>query len=90
MSNSRGYLGRLCDQDCGPSLFSTILHNSTHVLAGKDLDRMNEIILRELQAIVNDMGNDEAVDLNAWLRHAITIASTNATYGSLNPFKSTH
>ncbi|KAJ6177809.1 hypothetical protein N7519_008270 [Penicillium mononematosum] len=83
-------LGRLCDQRSGPSLLSRIVHNSIHVLAGEYLNRMNETMLRELLAIVNDMGNDETVDLNAWLRHAITIASTNATYGSLNPFKSRH
>ncbi|KAJ5471624.1 hypothetical protein N7530_008981 [Penicillium desertorum] len=44
---------------------------------------MYEIMLRGLLAIVNDMANDKAVDFNAWLRHAITIASTNATYGRL-------
>jgi hypothetical protein len=83
-------LGCLCDQGCGPSPLSRIVHDTTPVLAGKPLDRMYEIMLRGLLAIVNDMVNDKAVDFNAWLRHAITIASTNATYGSLNLFKSRH
>lgn len=83
-------LGRLCDQSCGPSPLSRIAHHTTPVLAGKYLDRMNEIMLRGLLAIVNDMDNDGTVDLNAWLRHAVTIASINATYGTLNPFKRRH
>ncbi|KAJ5201123.1 hypothetical protein N7449_005926 [Penicillium cf. viridicatum] len=47
-------------------------------------------MLRELPPIIDDMGNHETIDLNAWLRHAITIVSTNVTYGNLNPFQSRH
>lgn len=86
----REKLVHLCDQNRGPSLLSRIVHGTTSVLAGKSLDRMNRTMLRELLPIIDDMGNYETIDLNAWLRHAITIVSTNITYGNLNPFQSRH
>lgn len=86
----RDKLVHLCDQDHCPSLLSRIVHDTTPVLAGKSLDRMNGIIFRQLLPIIGDMSNYDTVDLNGWLRHAITIISTNATYGNLNPFKIRH
>lgn len=83
----REKLVRLCDQDRGPSLLSRIVHDTTPVLAGKSLDRMNRTMLQQLLPIIDDMGNYDSIDLHAWLRHAITIVSTNVTYGNLNPFR---
>ncbi|OQE04768.1 hypothetical protein PENVUL_c030G09336 [Penicillium vulpinum] len=84
---SREKLATLCDQNGGPSPISRIVHDMTLVLAGRSLDRMNKIMLRQLLPMIDDMGNHETIDLNGWLRHAITMASTDATYGNLNPFK---
>ncbi|CAI7601953.1 unnamed protein product [Penicillium glandicola] len=86
----RDKLLHLYHSDGGQGLVSRIVHNMTPVLAGKSLDRMNKMIVQHLVPIIDDMGNDEIVDLNAWLRHAITIVSTNATYGNLNPFQNSH
>ncbi|CAG8896923.1 unnamed protein product [Penicillium egyptiacum] len=86
----RDILGNLCDQGHDPNPLSRIVHNTAPLLAGKSLDRMNGIMLRQLLPIINDMGNDETVDLNTWLRQTVTIIDTNATYGNLNPFKNPH
>lgn len=80
----------LCDQNRGPSLLSKIVHDTTPVLAGKSLDRMNRIMLQQLLPIIDGMGNYNSTDLHAWLRHSITIISTNVTYGNLNPFQNRH
>ncbi|KAJ9482585.1 hypothetical protein VN97_g10833 [Penicillium thymicola] len=80
----------LCDQNGGPSLLSRIVHDTTPVLAGKSLGRMNRTMLRQLLPIIDDMGNYDSIDLHAWLRHAITVVSTNATYDNLNPFQNRH
>ncbi|CAI7622845.1 unnamed protein product [Penicillium discolor] len=86
----REKLVHLCDQNRGPSLLSRIVHDTTPVLAGKSLDRMNRIMLQQVLPIIDDMGNYDYIDLHAWLRHAITIVSTNVTYGNLNPFQNRH
>lgn len=86
----REKLVHLCDQNRGPSLLFRIVHDTTPVLAGKSLDIMNRMMLQQLLPIIDDMGNYDYIDLHAWLRHAITIVSTNVTYGNLNPFQNRH
>lgn len=83
----RNKLVHLCDQSYDSSILSKIVHDTGPVLAGRSLDRINRIMLQYLLPIIDDMGNYETVDLNAWLRHTITSVSTNATYGNSNPFK---
>ncbi|KAJ5784017.1 uncharacterized protein N7518_009694 [Penicillium psychrosexuale] len=86
----RNKLVHLCDQSYGSSILSKIVHDTGPILAGRSLDGINTIMLQHLLPIIDDMGNYETVDLNAWLRHTITSVSTNATYGNLNPFKNRH
>ncbi|KAJ5173641.1 uncharacterized protein N7500_001572 [Penicillium coprophilum] len=83
----RHKLSSLCDQGDGPSLISKIVHDKTHALAGRHLDRMNEIMLQRLLPMIDDMANGETVDLSKWLRQVITLISTDSIYGRLNPFK---
>ena len=83
----RNKLVHLCDRSYGSSLLSKIVHDTGPILAGKSPDRINRIMLQHLLPIIDDMGNNETVDLNSWIRHAITIVSTNTTYGNSNPFK---
>ncbi|KGO73231.1 Cytochrome P450 [Penicillium italicum] len=78
---------RLCEKNNGSSLLSKIVHETNPALSGESLDRMNRRMLWQLLPFIDDMGNHQTIDLNAWLRHAITIVSTNITYGSLNPFQ---
>ncbi|KAL4911188.1 hypothetical protein BDW74DRAFT_6045 [Aspergillus multicolor] len=67
-----------------------LLHAMHPTLTGKPLDRMNERMVSLLSPLVDDLvkqGERGAVDLYAWCQHAITFASTEASYGRLNPYK---
>lgn len=56
---------------------------------GTTLDTMNELFLGNVSASLDVISpNGDTVELFDWMRHIITIASTNAVYGPLNPFKS--
>ncbi|KAL9105199.1 MAG: hypothetical protein Q9187_008767, partial [Circinaria calcarea] len=57
---------------------------------GKDLDDMNRAMVTSVGASVDKLCKDEettTIDLMNWIRHEITMASTNAAYGPKNPFK---
>ena len=66
-------------------------HSGMHIALapGEALDRMNQPMLDVVAASLNSLGADSKVtiDLAAWTRHAITLASTDAVYGPTNPFK---
>ncbi|KAL3483061.1 cytochrome P450 [Aspergillus germanicus] len=65
-----------------------LLHAMHPTLTGKPLDRMNERMVRLLSPLVGELAKGEgAVDLYGWCQHAITEASTEASYGPLNPYK---
>ncbi|KAM5455773.1 putative cholesterol 7alpha-monooxygenase [Microsporum audouinii] len=56
-------------------------------LLGKGLDQMNEIMVSCLQSSVQELRPHRGrVDLYGWCRLAMTIASTEAVYGPLNPY----
>ncbi|KAL4971688.1 cytochrome P450 [Aspergillus desertorum] len=72
----------------GAGLSAETLHAMEKTLTGKPLDRMNEAMARLLSPLIDELVSaPETVDLYAWCTHAITAASTNATYGPLNPYK---
>jgi hypothetical protein len=48
---------------------------------------MNERMSRLLSPLVGELSQGERIDLYAWCTHAITAASTDASYGPLNPYK---
>jgi hypothetical protein len=65
-----------------------LLHAMHPTLTGKPLDRMNERMVRLLSPLVGELAQrDGVVDLYGWCQHAITEASTEASYGPLNPYK---
>ncbi|RDW93638.1 cytochrome P450 [Aspergillus mulundensis] len=68
-----------------------LLHAMHPTLTGKPLDRMNERMVRLLSPLVDQLIDEgqkgRPVDLYAWCQHAITFASTEASYGRLNPYK---
>ena len=74
-------------QSGGQGLTQTIIHAMQPTLIGAPLDRMNERMTRLLRPLVDELASTTTIDLYGWCRHAITVASTNASYGPLNPYK---
>lgn len=74
-------------QSGGHGLNATIIHAMQPALLGNGLDRMNERMIRLLLPFVDELEHTSTVDLHMWCRHAVTMASTDATYGPLNPYK---
>ncbi|KAJ0413965.1 cytochrome P450 [Aspergillus carlsbadensis] len=66
-----------------------LLHAMHPTLTGRPLDRMNERMVRLLSPLVTQLSRreGEVVDLYGWCQRAITEASTEASYGPLNPYK---
>ena len=58
---------------------------------GAGLDGMNRIMIQNVAASLEKLstgkGKSTRVGLVAWLRHEITMATTNAVYGPMNPFQ---
>ncbi|KAL3470271.1 cytochrome P450 [Aspergillus californicus] len=68
---------------------NAVLHAMHPTLTGKPLDRMNERMLCLLSPLVDTLAaqSDDSVDLYGWIQHAVTAASTEASYGRLNPYR---
>ena len=66
-------------------------HKGMHaaLAPGTALDSMSQPMLRTVAESLDSLGTDSKVtiDLASWLRHTITMASTDAVYGPTNPFK---
>jgi hypothetical protein len=54
----------------------------------KELDAMNRAMFKEICDSLDSLDSEQGkiIDLYAWARHAITLASSNAAYGPMNPF----
>lgn len=75
-------------QASGNSLFQDIVHGMLPTLLGEPLDHMNERMIRLLRPFMDEFGSSgETIDWYEWVRHAITIASTDSSYGDMNPYK---
>ncbi|KAJ5115091.1 cytochrome P450 [Penicillium alfredii] len=74
-------------QSGGDGIAGEIMHAMTPTLFGTALDRMNERMVELLPPFVDELGDAPTLDLYSWCQHAITVASTDATYGPLNPYK---
>jgi hypothetical protein len=73
----------------GRGLNNAVLHAMHPALLGSGLDTMNKNMIVNLQTSIDNLATQHGViDLHLWCRHAITIASTDAVYGPLNPYKS--
>ena len=75
----------------GHGLGLNVLHAMGPALLGDGLDRMNINMVMTLKSSIDELGSTGAYipfDLYAWCRQALTIASTEAVYGPLNPYKS--
>lgn len=74
----------------GGGVNNKVLHSMHPALLGPGLDRMNSTMINNLQISIDklELQHNLSFDLHTWCRHAITVASTDAVYGPLNPFKS--
>jgi cytochrome P450 len=74
----------------GGGLNNEVLHSMHPALLGEGLDVMNRAMIKNLQKSLDDLQNDQnvAFDLHKWCRRAMGVASTDAVYGPLNPYKS--
>ena len=74
----------------GGGINNDVIHSMHPVLLGSGLDRMNSTTIKNLQISIDKLESrhDVSFDLHTWCRHAIVVASTDAVYGSLNPYKS--
>ena len=57
---------------------------------GAGLDGMNRVMIQNvaasLQKLDRESGQGTRIGLVEWIRHEITIATSNAVYGPMNPF----
>lgn len=74
----------------GDDLNNKVLHAMTPSLLGKGLDQMNRTMLLKMQPLVDELVYNAKgpIDIHQKCRHVITVASTEAIWGSKNPFRS--
>lgn len=63
-----------------------ILHVLVPTLTGKSLDMMNSRMVKLMRPFIDELGEKSTFDLYKWGQDAITAASTDATYGPMNPY----
>ena len=74
----------------GTSLFWDGITFLTKILKpGPALDGMNQTMIQSISESLNEFeGNgSNTVDLWMWVRHIMTMATTESTYGPMNPYK---
>lgn len=72
----------------GGGINNKVLHSMHPALLGSGLDIMNKNMIKILKASIDELEPDQtSIDLHLWCRHAIAVASTDAVYGPLNPYK---
>lgn len=74
----------------GGDLSNKVLQAMTTSLLGKGLDKMNKTMVLGMMPLMDALiaNAPDPIDLHGWCREIITIASTEAIWGSKNPFKS--
>ncbi|KAF2770172.1 putative P450 monooxygenase [Teratosphaeria nubilosa] len=77
-------------QSGGGNLNQEVLHAMVPSLLGSGLDKMNITMVSKLEPLITKLVEQEegVFDLHEWCRHAITAASTEAIWGTKNPFRS--
>ena len=68
-----------------------VVHAMHPTLLGDGLDEMNEVMVKSLNRMINELAMDSSepvIDLFGWCKDGITIASTDSMWGPLNPYKS--
>ena len=77
-------------QTGGKGLHADVVNAMHPTLSGRSLDIMNQKMISGLCPSIDALPGkaESVVDLHAWCRDAVTIASTRAVWGSKNPFES--
>ncbi|KAF2837754.1 cytochrome P450 [Patellaria atrata CBS 101060] len=59
------------------------------LMPGPDLDAMNRVMVSRVASSVDDLAASTpiTIDLYKWLRHELTLATTESNYGPSNPFR---
>ncbi|KAI1346611.1 cytochrome P450 [Xylaria sp. FL0043] len=65
------------------------IHNAIHhaLSPGKFLNEMNMVSAGSVLHSINDIRPGIDIKLDEWLRHQVTLATTDAVYGPYNPFR---
>ncbi|KAF7510550.1 hypothetical protein GJ744_006396 [Endocarpon pusillum] len=72
----------------GGGINNKVLHSMHPALLGPGLDVMNKNMINNLKASIDGLESGQtSFDLHQWCRHAIGVASTDAVYGTLSPYK---
>lgn len=74
--------------------YSMEFYRSLHpaLAPGQGLDDMNRVMIQSIAASVDKLkptrkGETTRIKLMEWLRHEVTMATTNSVYGDMNPFQ---
>lgn len=72
----------------GKSISKDVVHAMQPSLLGSALDEMNQTMANNLCTSVDEMVtvDGKSLDLYLWCRRAVTVASSKAVWGPLNPF----
>ncbi|RAK95226.1 cytochrome P450 [Aspergillus ibericus CBS 121593] len=71
----------------GQGLGHDVVHAMQPTLSGRGLDVMNERMAQMLRPRLDELVRLPTIDLFDWCRRVITAASTDASYGPLNPYQ---
>ena len=75
-------------QNGDDDLHKRVVHSMHPALLGSGLDKMNRNMIKNLKASIDGLEQDHtSIDLHLWCQHAVALASTDAVYGSHNPYK---
>lgn len=79
-------------QGGGGGINEAVIRAMHPALLGPALDVMNASMISGLCPSINALSSnsDSPLDLHAWCRHSITMASTRAVWGPQNPYESEH
>ena len=74
----------------GCGINQDIIHAMHPALLGPGLDEMNQKMISGLCSSIDALSSDgeNTLDLHAWCKHSITVASTRAVWGPKDPYQS--
>ncbi|CZR62543.1 related to cytochrome P450 7B1 [Phialocephala subalpina] len=79
---------RFAGDEKNPGFLAQFLKEIHEAMRGEYLHKMNADVLNGVAVTINELGKTfEPESLFYWLRGTITVATSNALFGSFNPFK---
>jgi hypothetical protein len=85
----RDILNTNTNGDEGPWGYSMTFYKAIHtpLAPGPDLDAMNRVMAEKIVDAMDGLKEERTVGLFEFIRHEITLATTDSIYGPHNPFK---